>query len=42
MDRCTNYIACAFALMRRYCMGAHTGPASISSFHTVVTAGFTA
>ena len=29
-------------LMRRCCMGAHTGPAGISSFHTVVTAGFTA
>ena len=24
------------------CMNAHTGPAGISSFHTVVTAGFTA
>ena len=29
-------------LMQRCCMGAHTGPAGISSFHTVVTAGFTA
>ena len=29
-------------LMRRCCMGAHTGPAGISGFHTVVTAGFTA
>ena len=29
-------------LMRRCSMGAHTGPAGISSFHTVVTAGFTA
>ena len=29
-------------LMRRCCMGAHTGAAGISSFHTVVTAGFTA
>ena len=29
-------------LMRRSCMGAHTGPAGIPSFHTVVTAGFTA
>ena len=28
-------------LLRRCCMGAHTGPAGISSFHTVVTAGFT-
>ena len=42
MDRSTNYTACAFPLMRRCCMGAHTGPAGISSFHTVVTAGFTA
>ena len=42
MDRSTNYTACAFPLMRRYCMGAHTGPAGNSSFHTVVTAGFTA
>ena len=42
MGRSTNYTACAFPLMRRYCMGAHTGPAGISSFHTVVTAGFTA
>ena len=29
-------------LMRRCCMGAHPGPAGMSSFHTVVTAGFTA
>ena len=29
-------------LMRRCCMGAHTSPAGISSFHTVVTAVFTA
>ena len=29
-------------LMRRCCMGAHTGPAGISRFHTVVTADFTA
>ena len=29
-------------LMRRCCMGAHAGPAGISSFHTVVTADFTA
>ena len=29
-------------LMRRCCMGAHTGFAGISSFHTVVAAGFTA
>ena len=29
-------------LMRRCCMGAHTGRAGISSFHTVVGAGFTA
>ena len=42
MDRYTNYTACAFPLMRRYCMGAHTGPAGISSFHTVVMAGFIA
>ena len=42
MDRSTNYTACAFPLMRRYCMGAHTGPAGISSFHTAVAAGFTA
>ena len=40
MDRSTNYTACAFPLMRRCCMGAHTGPAGISSFHTVVTADF--
>ena len=30
------------SLMRRCCMGAHTGPAGISGFHTVVTADFTA
>ena len=42
MDRITNYTACAFPLMRRYCMGAHTGPAGISSFHNVSTAVFTA
>ena len=42
MGRSTNYSACAFPLMRRYCMAGHTGPAGISSFHTVVTAGFTA
>ena len=30
------------ALMRRCCMGAHTGPARICGFHTVVTADFTA
>ena len=42
MDRSTNYTACAFPLMQRCCMGAHTGPAGISSFHTVVTACFTA
>ena len=42
MDRSTNYTACAFPLMRRYCMGAHTAPAGISTFHTVVTVGFTA
>ena len=29
-------------LMRRCCMGAHTGPARPSGFHTVVTADFTA
>ena len=29
-------------LMRRCCMGAHTGPAGISGFHTVVTTDFTA
>ena len=29
-------------LMQRCCMGAHTGPAGISGFHTVVIAGFTA
>ena len=29
-------------LMRRCCMGAHTGPAGFSGFHTVVTADFTA
>ena len=29
-------------LMRRCCMGAHTGPTGISGFHTVVTADFTA
>ena len=29
-------------LMRRCCMGAHTGSAGISGFHTVVTADFTA
>ena len=42
MDRSTKYTACAFPLMRRCCMGAHEGPAGISSFHTVVTADFTA
>ena len=42
MDRSTNYTACAFPLMQRYCMGAHTDLAGISSFDTVVTAGFTA
>ena len=42
MGRSTNYTACAFPLMRRYCMGAHPGFAGISSFHAVVTAGFTA
>ena len=42
MGRSTNYTACAFPLMRRYCMGAHTGPAGISGLHTVVTAVFTA
>ena len=42
MGRSTKHTACAFPLMRRYCMGAHTGPAGISSFHTAVTAGFTA
>ena len=42
MDRSTNYTACAFPLMWRCCMGAHRGPAGISSFHTVVTADFTA
>ena len=42
MGRSTNYTAPAFPLMQRYCMGANTGPAGISSFHTVVTAGFTA
>ena len=41
-DRSTNYTPCAFPLMRRCCIGAPTGPARISSFHTVVTAGFTA
>ena len=42
MDRSTNYTACVVPMMRRYCMGAHTGPAGICSFHTVVTAGFSA
>ena len=42
MDRATNYTACAFPLMPRCRMGAHTGLASISSYHTVVTAGSTA
>ena len=42
MDRSTNYTACTFALMRGCGMGAHAGPAGISSFHTVVTADFTA
>ena len=42
MDRSTNYTTCSFPLMRRYCTGAHIGPAGISFFHTVVTAGFTA
>ena len=42
MGRSTNYTACTFPLMRRYCMAGPTGPAGISSFHTVVTAGFTA
>ena len=39
--RSTNYTACALPLMRRYCTGAK-GAAGISSFHTVVTTGFTA
>ena len=42
MGRSTTYTACEFLLMRRYCMARHTGPAGISSFHTVVTAAFTA
>ena len=42
MARSTNYTACAFPLMRCCCMGAHPGPAGISSLHTVVTTGFTA
>ena len=42
MGRSTNYTACAFPLMQRYCMAGPTGPADISSFHTVVTDGFTA
>ena len=40
-NRSTNYTACTFPLMRRCCMGAHAGPAGISSFSTVVTADFT-
>ena len=32
-----NYTACAFPLMRRYCMAGHTGPAGMSNFHTLVT-----
>ena len=42
MECSSNYKACAFPLMRRYCMGAHTGLAGNSSLHTVVTAGFSA
>ena len=42
MGRYTNYTACAFPLLRRHCMGTHTSPAGISSFDTIVTAGFTA
>ena len=41
MDRSTNDTACVFSLMWRCYMGAHTGPAGISSFHTAVTPGFT-
>ena len=37
-----NYTACAFPLMRRYCMAGHTGPAGMSNFHSMVTAGLTA
>ena len=42
MDRSTKDTACAFPLMRHYCLGAHIGPSGISSFHTMVTTGFTA
>ena len=42
MDRSTKYTACAFPLMRRYCMGSHTCPTGIPNFHPVVSAGFTA
>ena len=42
ISRSSNYTVCAFLLMRRYFMDGRTGPAGISSFHTVVTAGFTA
>ena len=41
MGRSTNYRACTFSLMRRYCMAGPTGRAGISSFHDVVTAHFT-
>ena len=33
---------CTFPLMRRYSIAGHTGPASITIFHAVVTADFTA
>ena len=42
MRRSSNYTARAFPLMRGYCMAGRTGASRISSFHTVVTAGFTA
>ena len=42
MGRSANYTVCAVPLMRRCCMAGPTGPAGISSFHTVVIAGFSA
>ena len=42
ISRSTNYTACAFPLMRRCCMAGSAGPASISSFHAMVTVDFTA
>ena len=41
-ERIHQLNACTFPLMQRCCMGAHTGPAGISSLHTVVNTDFTA